>query len=926
MRPVPFLFGAVTLAATLTVAMPGVAEAQSAGQTGSLYGTVRDPSGAPVPGVSLSMQHVETGYQRRAETDEEGRYLVTGLPVGSYRIRAEHPGFDPAELAGVEVSVGASLEKNLVLTLSGPGTRVEVNEQQEAVEAASTSASVALGGERIEETPARSRNYLNFVALAPGLVSTPQGGVQRSMTVIRQPAADSGFSFLGLRGRNNSMEVDGLDNRDETTGGNRVAIGLEMVQEFRVAGAITGAELGGAAGGLINVVTRTGSNTMHGDVTFFVQNEAFNARRPETGSGPRPRFLRWQPGTSWYGPLRRDRTFLAAAIEAERETSEEWSDVGDEAARRIDAALRRFASLPLRAVTRGLYPTSERGEEVFAKLNHLLSASDTVALRYAFSRGRAFGDVQPFRHFMDRSAGGSSFTIDHSLAGNWFHIAGPSLVLDVRGQLALREQTLRPNSSGPMLEIPGIATFGQAYLLDGWRRERHSQAVAGADWMRGRHRVSAGGMVRHVGLEADWRERMHGLFVFPTLADFESGRPDVWSQAFGLSFFRLPTTQAGLWVQHRWQAGDALLLELGARADWQWFASPRIPDSGLQPSPRVGLSWRPLRNRPLVLRAGFGLFVDRYPLAWLFPAMQRDGRQGHELYATGAAAAQAFRMLLDGAPAALGGMAVSTCSVSRGAQPAIARKWTAGLEYGLSSDTRLTVQGAWTRAWRLPRKRNAALGLPPQYLLESDARSEFRGLSISLNRRFTGEFALLAGYDLGRVRDDGSDYDEGLADPANAAADWARSRLYQKHRVTASAMIDLPSPARRGLARRLFGDWNLTPTFVAGSGRPINFLLTTDAGRTGTYPISARPAGVGRNPFFMRGPVQLDARLMKTVYLMERRAKVQFGAESFNLLNRTNPATVSEYGMAGSARLASYGRLAESLPARQVQFFMQFEY
>jgi len=484
----------LALAAALAAAGAAAAAAQSAGQTGSIHGLVRDPSGAPVPGAVIVVQHSETGYSRRTETGEEGRYAIAGLPVGTYLLKAGRAGFDPAELAGVDISVGASHERNLVLTLSGLGTKVEVNEQTEAVEAASASASVALGGERIEETPARSRNYLNFVALAPGLASSPQGGVQRSMTVIRQPAADSGFSFQGMRGRNNSVEVDGLGNRDETTGGNRVAIGLEMVQEFRVAGAITGAELGGAAGGLINVVTRTGSNTMHGDVTFFAQNEIFNARRPETAPGRRPRFLRWQPGASWHGPLRRDRTFLAAAVEGERETAEEWSDVDGSAAERINAALQRFPALPLRNVTHRLFPVSERGEEAFARLNHVFSASDTAAVRYAFSRGRAFGDVQPFNHFQDRSAGGSSSTVDHSLAGNWFHVAGPSLVLELRGQFAVRRQSLRPNSSGPMLEIPGVATFGQACLLDGWRRERHWQGIAGLDWTRGRQRISVGGM------------------------------------------------------------------------------------------------------------------------------------------------------------------------------------------------------------------------------------------------------------------------------------------------------------------------------------------------------------------------------------------------------------------------------------------------
>ena len=161
---------------------------------------------------------------------------------------------------------------------------------------------------------------------------------------------------------NNSIQIDGMDNRDETTGGNRVAVGLEMVQEFRVSATSVGAELGGAAGGVLNMVTRSGVNLWHGDVTFFGQNEALNARRGEIDEGPRPQFRRQQPGASALGPLRRDKTFIAGAVEYEREIADEFSNVP--------------AGVP--GAYRGLYPTSTRGIEASTKLDHQFSATETV--------------------------------------------------------------------------------------------------------------------------------------------------------------------------------------------------------------------------------------------------------------------------------------------------------------------------------------------------------------------------------------------------------------------------------------------------------------------------------------------------------------------------------------------------------------------
>ena len=149
------------------------------------------------------------------------------------------------------------------------------------------------------------------------------------------------------------------------------------------------------------------------------------------------------------------------------------------------------------------------------------------------------------------------------------------------------------------------------------------------------------------------------------------------------------------------------------------------------------------------------------------------------------------------------------------------------------------------------------------------------------------------------------------------------SRQHQEHRFTASGLFDLPIEDLKSAPtwlREGFDGITLAPIFAWGSGHPLNPLLTTDAYATGAYPISARPAGFGRNSFFMPRTVSIDLRLMKTIKVMHERAKVQFGAEAFNLLNHTNRLRVSPY------YTNTFGALVEAQNPRQVQLMFQFEY
>ena len=865
-------------------------------------GVVSDSSGAPIPNARLTLTNPDTRTTRTTESQASGAFFLSNVPPATYTLRAEAPGFAPATTAVFPVPIGQTVEQRLTLAPAGVIEKLEVSDQPEAIDTTASNASVVLGGDRIEEAPARSRNYLNFVLAAPGVAPSAGAPSQRTMTGVRSPLADSGFTFGGLRPRNNSILIDGMDNRDETTGGNRVAVGLEMVQEFQVAGASTGAELGGAAGGLLNMVTRSGVNLFHGDLTFFAQNEITNARKPEAIVDRNPRFRRYQPGFSLLGPLRRDHTFFAFAVEHERESAEEWSDVPAAA----ELVIRRV--LPTSGVRRGLFDTSTRGSELSAKLSHQISNSGTVAARYAFSRGRVRGEVQGPDNFADASAQGNSLTSDHSLVANWLHVASPTAANDLRIQIASRSLSLTPNrAGGPMIEIPGVATFGEYFRMNADRRERHYQAVETWNASLGAHRFSLGADTHLVTFDGQLRNRFAGLFVFPTLDDFVAARPDIYIQAFGDPRTDFRTLPVGLWLQDRWQARPGLHLEAGLRFDRQRMPYG-LPSSSNNFAPRLGLAWRPSSQRPLVLRAGAGFFFDRYPLAYLNDALQKNGRQAFEVFATGPDAVRAYSL----SPGLLPGLFPRSRYQASTAFPSTyARKLNAGFEHGFGTSTSLSVEASHVSGYHLPRIRRAG-----EYLLEQSARSDSFFTSVTLNRRLSKELAYLVTYGLGRTRDNASDFDEHPLDPANTRLDWALSRQHQAQRLAASALFELP----------FLENVTFAPIFTTGSGRPINALATTDLYRTGAYPISARPAGVARNPYQSPRTMSLDLRVMKTFKVMHERALLQIGVESFNLTNHSNTERVSPYFASTVGRLNTYGATLESLPARQVQFLIQFEY
>ena len=912
-----FAFGVL-----LSAALP--LEAQVSGSSGQVQGVVTDASGAAIAGANVALRNPGTAATRQMATGNNGQFQFSAVSIGEHSLEVQAPGMAPYRIESFFISVGQTVSPRVQMSAAGVAESVEVKGETEALQATATASSVALGYDRIEETPSQNRNYLSFVFAAPGISPSAGANTQRSAAGTHNVGNDSGFVFGGMRGRNNSISIDGVDNRDETTGASRVAIGLEMVQEFRVAGTSVSAEFGGAAGAMVNLVTRSGENRWHGDVTMFGQNEALNARNAEVTAGRKQQYRRYQPGISLLGPLRRDRTFFATAVENAWETGEEWSET--EAALRSRLEKASFGRQSLVQLTSGLYPEKGRDTEASFKLNHILSSRHNLTSRYAISQGRVVNDVIGVDNFSDLSARGSSLLRDHSWVTALTSVLSPARVNDIRFQFGRREAIITPNASGPMIEIPGVITFGGGYRLDQQRTENHWEFVDSFSASLGRHLLTVGGSAHPITLDSRLANRFSGLYIFPTLADFEAGRPDVFLQAFGDPHTRLETLPMGLWMQDRWQVRPGLSMEAGLRYDRQAMPAG-LPSSSNNVAPRLGFAWHPGAKSPWVMRAGAGLFFDRYPLAFLNDAVQKDGVRGVEQYAAGPAALRVLSFSGGGILRnPLGFLPASRYGAASHFPSTYSARVTAGVERALDKETTLAFEYTWARGINLQRTRNIG-GLPkPDYLLEQSARSTYQGATLTLNRRMARELTYLLTYTLARTFDDASDFDEQPNDPRNLRPEWALSRQHQRHRLSGSALFELPDLPWPQLLKSVFEGLTFAPIDTYGSGRPLNVLDTTDAFRTGAYPLSARPFGLGRNPNLGPSIHSLDLRVFKFIPILEGRAKWNVGVETFNILNHTNTLRVSPFYAAQGVRLTNYNRPIEVLNARQVQLFATLEW
>src|SRR3954468_1734925 len=519
--PVPGRSWAHRLAVAACVVAVQLSTSAAQRQTAVLEGTVEDSTGAVVTTAVVTIRDPDTNLTRTTRTDSSGRFRLSDLLVGTYEVRVESDGFTPYVHAGVTLAIGQTARIVIGLRPAGLVEEVSVSAQPPPLDVRQTSVATVIDTERIEELPVRSRNYLEFALLAPGVTRAsppPNAGAVTSVL------PSTGFSFQGLRPRSNTLTIDGIDNTDEFTGSSRTELSLEVVREFQVVKSGWLAESGGGSAGAINVVTKSGANTLHGDAFVFGQSGIVNARpKLEETLDADPALTRYRAGAAGGGPISKDRTFYYAAAEREGTQDETASDISPSAAAAINRALSSgvLPEIGTRELTIGTFPTTRRETESSVKVSRVLESSGFLTAAVAANQNADEYDAFNGGGLSDRSARGSATTRDVALTGSWSTTLTPHTANELRGQLAARRQTLESTDrQGPGVVISGVADFGTSYVGDSDRRQSYVEIADTATHSRGQHLLKVGAGLKRIGIHGAVADGVRGLYTFRSLDGF----------------------------------------------------------------------------------------------------------------------------------------------------------------------------------------------------------------------------------------------------------------------------------------------------------------------------------------------------------------------------------------------------------------------
>jgi hypothetical protein len=858
----------------LVALVPTPLAAQSTGTTtGDLNGRVTDEKGLPLAGARVTANHLDTGAARSVLSDASGAYDLPLLPPGLYRVRVEGPDAVPVVVENARVTIGTTTWLDVVVR-PPPMAKAEVvvGAESPLIDPQTTDLATTVDAAEIQNLPSIQRNFLSFSLLTPRVSEDrgPGGGA----------AASSGLSINGLSPRYNYLAVDGFDNNDVGSGSVRAQFSQEAIQEYEVITNPYAAEYGRLAGGVINIVTRSGTNDLNGGIFYYYRSDALSSPDPITGESVPLQDQRF--GASLGGPLARDKTFFFAAYE--RVQTDTANPVTISAA---DVALIRSRGF---AVENGNVPYRVRGDSLVVKLDHQFSPSHSVIARGNWSQGLD-ENQQPWGGLLARSAGGARDSRDVAGALGYTAILGSRAFNELRALYSYNDYVVNPldEGRGVGVTIPGVATFGTQRLLpqpramnvlqifDSFSFQPGSDAVqlkAGADY----YRVSGEAQVP-VGFAGYYRFSDLPQLGLDVRKAFAAGVPALFVQAFGDPRWSGSAGWLGTFAQAEIRPARQLLFRLGARFDSEKPVAP-YPSSNNW-SPRASFSWAPLET--FLVRGGYGRFYGMTALGPQWAVANLDGIKVRTLVRTilgGPSPAVPWNILPDRRfpDEASAGSSVVPPLILRAGDFRSASTDMANLGFQVEVGRALAVgvDGVWARGRNIFTARDinpitnpdapAAQQRPdPRYssimLFESVGNSWYKALTVGATSRPGGPIEFSAFYTYADAEDDYLDYlpEFQPQDPLDLAAERGPSSQSPRHKVTLTGIWSSVGRQAAWWAR----DWAVGLSFDLRAGLPYTVYAGYDRNRNGD-PASDRPAGVGRNSETLPTQLSLDLRVART--------------------------------------------------------------
>ena len=491
----------VSLLAITVICLTPQSFGQAALSFAQLNGTVQDTNGRVVVGAAVTLHDLSTNRGYNAVSNTSGYYVAPNLPPGQYEVAVQYAGFAKFVQTGINLTVGQTATVDVTLKVASAGEVVTVNTEPPAVEPSRTEISQVIDTHEIQALPTSTRQFVDFALLTPG-VATGRTSLQSTFT---EPEVTR-ISFGGMRDLSNAVTVDGADYINEATGSQRATPSQEAVSEFRVVNNSFGSEYGRALGGIVNVVTKTGTNDLHGSAYGYLQNKIANSRSLLTVA-PYDAYRRGQFGATLGGPIHKDRTFFFMNYEGQRLAESPTypstlvGNVTGTIPDNLPLVNAAKAALGLPPENLNILKTLDN-DNGFIRLDHQFNANNRLAIHYGVVDARDLnvlvGDTLDGGGIGAPSSGHNTFLRDQSLVGSVNSILKPDLVNTVLAQYGRRHYNFPGVTGQPNLDIPNTLLFGHnfgTYDATDESRVQFSDSVA---WIKGNHYLKFGADANHV--------------------------------------------------------------------------------------------------------------------------------------------------------------------------------------------------------------------------------------------------------------------------------------------------------------------------------------------------------------------------------------------------------------------------------------------
>lgn len=978
--------------------------AQIDAATSTLRGTITDQLDAAVNGASVSVVDGKRGIVRTVATEADGAYQFPVLPPGTYDLRVEASGFQPQIIQTLVLTVGQIGIQDVKLQVGRIQEAVNIDDKHLLVETERTQQADTVERREITSLPNLQRSFTSYVFTLPGVTDVAAARVQQTRV---SPVPTSGFSVGSGNGRANYVSIDGGEN-ESGMGSLRIRnMSIEAVQEFQVNRNAFAAEYGFTAGTAINVVTRSGANDFHGSGYLFYRSEKTAARDPLNTTGPEAPERRLTPGFTLSGPLATNKAFFFTSFETlqyDITRLRSYTTVPSllaptvaqslylqtlESGPNASAATRRIATQLRSNLATTSYPTTmqvlRQSEGQFiaptraynwtTRLDYNRSERDLITGRFTL----ALEDNDLLRaDNVESPANGQKETVDdYTTVGTWNHIFSNGAVNQLRFQFASDKYGLvsrAPEST--LIRIAGLIDYGRVLQLPIIQKQRRYQFDDTLSWTRKTLDFKFGVSYRPVDAHLITQLGFGGIYQFTaglplsraiepsdltlltgplappadtlltSLQAFNLGLPSLWQQGFGNPVLDVWQHNLGSFGQVNWRPTSRLVLNLGARLNYD--GEPRPLDHNLSLSPRIGLAWDPFGKGETVIRAGFGTFYAPVSLQVLTAAaLQSDSGEFINLQSRtlqdGAQSTQAlwaygvnlgklpFTSLTDADVRAFGIIPAPRQPGRRIAEAAsdYDNPYTVQASIGISQQLGRTlaveIAGLMYHGVHLPialegnyRETGQFVtvpGLPPNDLFgprleridpligqkiihSSEGNSIYYGLTAALSKRFNKGSQFRVSYTYGKALDDVLDFTGASTPylPTRRYVDRGISAYDLRHTFTASGSIDTPFKSGPGnlWVKRALADITISPIITLRDGFPFNLFIGRDV--NGDLNATDRPYHAPRNSGQGENFYSVDARIIKRFYFQKNSdgPSLDFIVEAVNLLNRANFLRVND--------------------------------